>query len=98
MTLIATSIEPPRVTQILPGCPDAPGSAELLRIARAIEGAAVLTRSAQGWAGEAEMIGELIAQPTASWTVLGEVAHSDDWSCCRLPDERQPAARGGSNA
>ena len=37
-------------------------------------------------------------QPATSGTVLGEVAHFDDWGCYRLPDERQPAAGGGSNA
>jgi hypothetical protein len=95
MTLIATSIEPPRVTRILPSCRDAPlDPAEFVRTAHAIEGAAVLAVSAQGWAGEAEMT----ARPTASWTVLGEVTHSHDWGYCRLPDERQSATGGGSNA
>ena len=37
-------------------------------------------------------------QPAAAETLPREATGSDGWSCRLLPDERQPAARGGSNA
>ena len=37
-------------------------------------------------------------QAAAPGTLIGETTLSDDWGCCPLPGDWQPAAGGGSNA
>jgi hypothetical protein len=62
MSLIATSIEPQRVTRIFLDCRDAPPDpADLLRIERAIEDSAALARAGEEVVGQPEKFGSLTA-------------------------------------
>ena len=63
MSLIATTIEPRRVTRIFLDCGDSPpGPAELLRIERAIEESDALAQSLEAIPGCVDAIGHSAAE------------------------------------